>query len=111
MLITSTLGCPYHLGLVLDELASIFQIRNKKYRNGHDLILNRHFRIWICDLMSQYFEQNFVVEECQEKWPSLKFEFLYALNALNESENMEESGGAASIAIDVAGGVVKSSTK
>lgn len=62
--------------------------------------------------MSVYFENHFVVDECQAQWPSLDFEFLYALNPMGDAQaaNTEENVPP-NVAIDVAGSVTRSSSK
>lgn len=107
MLITSTLSCPYHLALAFDELSSVFVSRNKRYRHDANVRLNKHFLIWICDLMSSYFEGNFLVdiEKITIAVPRLTLKALYGLNAPPESNGSGDIEPAR-IAIDVAGGVL-----
>lgn len=109
MLITATHSCPYHLALVFDEMSSIFNIRIKKNLNGHKLALHKQFLSWVCDSISSYFEQYYVVDECKAKWPALKFEYLYALN--DESEMDTGDKPALGMAIDVASGTTNLSAK
>lgn len=110
MLITSTLNCPYHLALVFDELSSIFQTRNKKFRNVQNLRLNHHFLIWICDLVTLNFEEHFA-DECSAEWPALQFDTFYALNAVDAESEEQEPDQQPNIAINIAGSCLKTTSK
>lgn len=111
MLITSTMSCPYHLALAYDELASVFSARSRSNSNsGRKNRIDKYFLAWICDQMTIYFETNFVMDTISIKIPQLEFSFLYVLNTQAELES-DSHEGKVLIGIDVAGGVVKKSSK
>lgn len=109
MLVSSTLNCPYHLALAFDELATVFQDSDKKSANRCKGRVNKQFLIWISDLICKYFEENFIVEDRPNGNPRLRLDFLYALNTLDELHSEEE--GKTVCAVDIAGTVLKNSSK
>lgn len=111
MLITSTMSCPYHLALAYDELASVFLARSRSSSNsGRKARVDKYFLAWICDQITFYFETNFVMDTISIKIPRLELAFLYVLNTQAEVES-DSHDGKVLIGIDIAGGVVKRSSK
>lgn len=111
LLITSSLNCPNHLALSFDELAAMFLARNKHISElgASAPIVNRPFLNWLCDLITQYFQENFVIDEKSMTVAGLRLECLYELYSLDEVET--ETDGKVSIAINISDPVLKPSAR
>lgn len=99
MAITSAQSCPQHLALFFDELASVFVVRNKERMNYQ---MNKPFLIWLMNLVTGYFENNFIID----KPPATSAQWdLQIIRALNTDEEIEqtETETKITIAIDIAG--------
>lgn len=102
MAITSAQSCPKHLALFFDELASVFVVRNKE-RTGYQI--NGPFLTWLMTLISEYFEENFIVSELPPVSAQWQLDIIRALNKPDETQNTE-TGSAAFIALNIAGTVL-----
>lgn len=105
LMLTSAQNCPHHLALGLDELASVFLVRNRNSRTDAQHI-NKPFLIWLSDLISNYFENNFVIEELPGSNSSLPLEFMRTLNQPEDSDSEIPL-----IGINIAGCVLNPSAK
>lgn len=105
--ITSSQHCPNHLALFFDELSSVFLHRNSERK---DQQVNKPFLIWLTNLVSTYFECNFVVDELPASSSVIELQILYALNTADEIQRSETESSAL-IALNVAETVLNPSAK
>lgn len=87
------------MALFFDELASVFVVRNKERLN---YLINKPFLIWLMNLITGYFEENFVVDTlpaASAQWD------LRMIRILNSEEEMQqtETDSPSVIAINIAG--------
>lgn len=105
MAITSSQSCPQHLALFFDELASVFVVRNKERSNYK---INGPFLAWLINLISTYFESNFVTSELPAAAAHWDLQMIRVLNT-NEELQETETESILSIAINIAGAVLNPS--
>lgn len=72
---------------------------------GTAFSFNRPFLLWLCDTVKVIFQDSFVIYEESRTMDGLELSCAYGLNALSEIET--ESGGKLSVAIDIAGAVLR----
>lgn len=93
------------MALSFDELAAMFLARNKHVSESGALLatstINRPFLNWLGDLITQYFQENFVVDEDKVQTTEAGLQ-LECSNSLNND---------CSIAINISGSVLKPSAK
>lgn len=97
--ITSAQSCPHHLALFFDELASVFVMRNKERR---DYQINKPFLMWLMNLVTTYFEENFVVTEVPAASAQWDLQMIRVINSEEEMQHTE-SETSTKIAINIAG--------
>lgn len=110
LLLTSVQNCPHHLALAFDELSSVFLIRNRSPRTNEHHI-NKPFLIWFNDLIGNYFECYFTVDQLPESSSSLPLDFLRTLNRPEEFESADTDGEPPIIGINIAGCLLNPSAK
>lgn len=71
--------------------------------------VNRPFLNWLCDFITQDFQNNFVIDGKSMIVAGLRLECFYGLNSSDEEEI--ESEGSASIAINISEPVLKPSAR
>lgn len=103
--ITSSQSCPQHLALFFDELASVFVVRNKERL---DYQINAPFLSWLINLITGYFESNFIVDElppASAQWD------LHIIRALNTEDELKQTDSPtiATIGVNIAGTVLNPS--
>lgn len=110
LLLTSAQHCPHHLALACDELSSVFLLRNRSSRTDAHHI-NKPFLIWLNDLIGNYFECHFVVDQLPESSSSLPLDFLRSLNRPEDFESAYTEGEPPMISINIAGCLLNPSAK
>lgn len=105
MAITSSQSCPQHLALFFDELASVFVVRNKERLNYK---INSPFLSWLINLVTGYFESNFVADELPAASAHWNLQMIRALNTDEELQQTDTESNA-TIAINIAGTVLNPS--
>lgn len=93
------------MALFFDELSSVFLQRNDDRKNKK---INKPFLIWLLNLITEYFENNFVVEEVPETTSNFN---LQIMRSLNDIIVQEPRGEEISIAINIAGTLLSSDPK
>ena len=58
-ILSATNYCTETLALFYDELAAVLSNQNC---SSHNAGIDKHFLTWLCDLITLYFQQNFVLE-------------------------------------------------
>ncbi|XP_030369940.1 Fanconi anemia group D2 protein isoform X2 [Scaptodrosophila lebanonensis] len=70
------------LALFYDEMESVFNTRLDA-ENGYQL--DKLFISWLCELMTHYFQQNFITEHQADSINGIKLDYLKCINQLDES--------------------------
>lgn len=93
------------MALFFDELSSVFLQRNDDRENKK---INKPFLIWLLNLITEYFESNFVVEEPPETTSNFN---LQIMRSLNDVIVQEPEGEEVAIAINIAGALLNANPK
>uniref|UniRef100_A0A1B0FNR3 Fanconi anemia group D2 protein n=1 Tax=Glossina morsitans morsitans TaxID=37546 RepID=A0A1B0FNR3_GLOMM len=84
---TSTMYSPELMALFYDELAIVCCA--KKSDRANSLFLDKNFVMWVCDLMTCYFQNSFVVEQDPEKIDGINLCYMKCIN--DTTTNSEQS--------------------
>lgn len=93
------------MALFFDELSSVFLQRNDDRENKK---INKPFLIWLLNLITEYFEGNFVVDEVPETTSNFN---LQIMRSLNDVIVQEPEGEDVAIAINIAGALLNANPK
>ncbi|XP_054081207.1 Fanconi anemia group D2 protein homolog isoform X3 [Zeugodacus cucurbitae] len=108
MLVESAcIHCPESLALFYDELASSCMCMPSERDTCTQL--DKPYLIWLCDVMTFYFQNSFVAEESPNKTFGIDLTYQKCINTIDDTANMEESE-IPSIAINIAELVLKPGT-
>lgn len=107
MAITSSQHCPNHMALFFDELSSVFLQRNDEHIDQH---VNKPFLIWLTNLITGYFESNFIVDDVPASASTVELKIMFALNTEDEITRSETESSAL-ISINIGGLVLHPSAK
>lgn len=97
-------NCPDSLALCYDELAAIVSRRNKRHTT---LELNSVFVAWLCDAVTDDFQQYFVAECVPTRAECRGVELDYQLCINTAEETSSVSSEVSLIAIDIGGRVLR----
>ncbi|XP_055851494.1 Fanconi anemia group D2 protein homolog [Episyrphus balteatus] len=86
---STTLYCPESLALFYDELASVCSSNNQ--RNENALCLDRPFVIWLCELITYYFQNSFVIEDNPKEELGIKLSYQKCINTPEDTNTPTES--------------------
>ncbi|XP_039954173.1 Fanconi anemia group D2 protein [Bactrocera neohumeralis] len=101
---TACVHCPESLALFYDELASSCMCMPSERETSTQL--DKPYLIWLCDVMTFYFQNNFVAEHSPTKPFGIELTYQKCINTIDDTANMEESE-IPSIAINIAELVLK----
>ncbi|XP_053945249.1 Fanconi anemia group D2 protein homolog [Anastrepha ludens] len=105
MLVESTaIHCPESLALFYDELACACRCLPSERDSCTQL--DKPYLIWLCDVMTFYFQNSFVAEHSPTKPFGINLSYQKCINTAEDTENIEESE-VPSIAINIAELVLK----
>ncbi|XP_075147776.1 fancd2 [Haematobia irritans] len=104
---SSTMNSPECLALFYDELANVCSAGGDDRANG--LLLDIPFVIWLCELMTYYFQNSFVAEHNPEPVQGINLKYMKCINSASDT-NTEESE-LPQIAINIAELVLKPSNE
>lgn len=106
LLLTSVQNSVNHLILGLDELSLVFSQRMKLIGNSEEHF-NASFLIWLGDMLTNNFLENFIVSGLPKDNEKTKFCAMHMLNTLDEIKSTEEPP----IAVNIGEGILKTSPK
>ncbi|XP_019844495.2 Fanconi anemia group D2 protein isoform X2 [Bactrocera dorsalis] len=101
---TACVHCSESLALFYDELASSCMCMPSERETSTQL--DKPYLIWLCDVMTFYFQNNFVAEHSPTKPFGIELTYQKCINTIDDTANMEESE-IPSIAINIAELVLK----
>lgn len=95
---------PASLALCYDELSAIVSRRNERHKTRE---LNAVFVAWLCDMVTDDFQQYFVAESLppKEECRGVQLDYQFCLNTIEETSSV--SSEVSSIALDIGGRVLK----
>ncbi|XP_017471044.1 PREDICTED: Fanconi anemia group D2 protein isoform X2 [Rhagoletis zephyria] len=104
---SSAIHCPESLALFYDEMAC--SCRSMPSERDTCTQLDKPYLIWLCDVMTFYFQNSFVAEHSPTNTFGINLTYQKCINTVEDTENMEESE-VPSIAINIAELVLKPGT-
>ncbi|XP_037821987.1 Fanconi anemia group D2 protein [Lucilia sericata] len=96
---SSTVHSPDLLALFYDELAIVCSAGGSDRVNG--LQLDIPFVIWLCELITFYFQSNFVAEHVPDKIDGIPLSYMKCINSLSDTNTEEQQSELPQIAINI----------
>ncbi|XP_055905389.1 Fanconi anemia group D2 protein [Eupeodes corollae] len=96
---STTIYCPESLALFYDELATVCSTNYQ--RNDNLLDLDRPFLIWLCELITYYFQNSFVIEDHPKENLGIAISYQKCINTPEDTNTPTESE-LVPIAVDIA---------
>ncbi|KAM7362212.1 fancd2 [Cochliomyia hominivorax] len=96
---SSTLHSPELLALFYDELAIVCSAGGADRANG--LQLDIPFVIWLCELMTFYFQNSFVAELTPGNIDGIQLSYMKCINSLSDTNTEEQQSELPQIAINI----------
>ncbi|XP_065371634.1 Fanconi anemia group D2 protein homolog [Calliphora vicina] len=96
---SSTIHSPELLALFYDELAIVCSAGGSDRANG--LQLDIPFVIWLCELITFYFQNSFVAEHSPGKIDGIPLSYMKCINSLSDTNTEEQQSELPQIAINI----------